>query len=58
MKCRPGDIAQVLRRLPGHRHLPHSLDLADFNTQTGTYGDLRSDGSQTGGLLQFTIDSL
>ncbi|MCC2632971.1 MAG: hypothetical protein K0S48_857 [Ramlibacter sp.] len=38
--------------------LPHRLDLADFDTQYRSYGTLRSDGSQTGSILDFTIDTL
>ena len=39
--------------------LPGSYDLKNFNADPGlTYGYLQTDGSQTGTLLHFTIDSI
>jgi hypothetical protein len=59
-----GSFTIALATRPGERfglkgrHLPHALDLADFDTRYGAVGEVRSDGSQTGAILQFTIDDL
>jgi hypothetical protein len=59
-----GSLGLALASAYGHKtalpnaNLPTSYDVSQFDAPGLTYGYLQMDGSQTGTLLQFTVDSI